>query len=38
MRLKFTFENINRVTVSRLPPAACWRLQAAPGEYTRQML
>jgi len=25
-------------TVSRLPPAACWRLQAAPGDYTRQML
>jgi len=25
-------------TVSRLPPAACWRLQTAPGDYTRQML
>jgi len=25
-------------TVSRMPPAACWRLEAAPGDYTRQML
>jgi len=25
-------------TVSCLPPAACWRLQAAPGDYSRQML
>jgi len=22
-------------TVFRLPPVACWRLQAAPGDYTR---
>jgi len=25
-------------TVSRLPPEACWRLQAAPSDYSRQML
>jgi len=25
-------------TVSRLLPAACWRLQAAPGDNSRQML
>jgi len=25
-------------SVSRLPPAAWWRLQAVPGDYTRQML
>ena len=26
------------VQLRSLPPAACWRLQAAPGDYSRQML
>jgi len=26
----------SRRSVFRLPPAACWRLQAAPGDYSRQ--